>query len=77
MGETYEVNLLSNVHAVDNKTSVSKELTEQRKKRAADNKRRKGGRIVQETAVVHVAGRASYLHDGVVEEQEGTIDITV
>ncbi len=77
MGESYEVNLLSNVHAVENKTSVSKELTGRKRKQTAENKKRKPGRTISEAAVVHVAGRASYLHDAAVDEQEGTIDITV
>ena len=77
MGESYEVNLLSNVHAIENKTSVSKEFTNQKRKQTPPNRKRKKSRTVTDTDIVYVSGRSSYVHDVKIDEQEVTIDITV
>ncbi len=76
MSETYEVNLLRNVHAVDSRSSVSKEFPGLRRKQPRDDRKRRG-RYMAGNAVARVTGRESYVKDTIEDEQENTIDITV
>lgn len=77
MGESYEVNLLRNVHAVDSNSSVSKEFTGFKRKQVRDNRKKRDRHMAGSNTIPHVAGRESYLHDAVEDQQEGTIDITI
>jgi hypothetical protein len=76
MGESYEVNLLRNVHAVDSKSSVSKEFPGLKRKQAKDNRRRRGG-YTGKSEIARVSVRRGYEKETVENEQESTIDITV
>jgi|WetSurMetagenome_2_1015567.scaffolds.fasta_scaffold181164_2 hypothetical protein len=76
MSETYEVNLLRNVQAVDSKSSVSKEFSGLKRKQARDNRRRKSG-YTGRNIIPRVSGIGGYGNEAVENEQEGTIDITV
>jgi hypothetical protein len=76
MSETYEVNLLRNVHAVDNRSSVSKEFPGLKKKQVKDNRKRRGGSIGKNN-ILRVSGRGGYGNEAVKDEQESTIDITI
>jgi hypothetical protein len=76
MSETYEVNLLRNVHAVDSRSSVSKEFSGLKRKQEKDNRKRKSG-YTGKNIVPRVPVSGGY-GDGTAEkEQEGAIDITV
>jgi hypothetical protein len=76
MSETHEVNLLRNVHAVDGKSSVSKEFSGLRRKQAKNNRKRRDG-YTSRNSISRVPGRGGYGNEAVKDEQEGTIDITV
>ena len=76
MSETYEVNLLRNVHAVDSKSSVSKEFPGLKRKQVKDNRKRRGG-YSGRNIIPRVPGLGSYGNETVENEQEGAIDITV
>jgi hypothetical protein len=76
MSETYEVNLLRNVHAVDGKSSVSKEFSGLKRKQAKDNRKRRSG-YTGRNIVPRVSGLGNYGNEAVEDEQEGAIDITV
>jgi hypothetical protein len=77
MGESYEVNLLSNVHAVDSKSSVSKEFPGLKRKQARDNRKRRGGHTGRSEITRVSSLHGGYEKDTVENEQESTIDITV
>jgi hypothetical protein len=76
MSENYEVNLLRNVHAVDSKSSISKEFSGLKRKQAKDNRKRRGG-YTSRNSISRVPGRGGYGNEAVKDEQESTIDITV
>ena len=76
MGESYEVNLLRNVHAVDSKSSVSKEFPGLKRRQAKDNRKRRGG-YNGKSEITRVFVRGGYEKETVENEQESTIDITV
>ena len=75
MSETYEVNLLRNVHAIDGKSSIAKDFAELKRKQAKDNKKKNAGYnpkppVAGQRHIIYKGG-----HPG--EDEEGTIDITV
>jgi hypothetical protein len=76
MSENYEVNLLRNVHAVDSKSSVSKEFPGLKRKQVKDNRKRRGG-YTSRNSISRVSGRGGYGNEAAKDEQENTIDITV
>lgn len=76
MSETYEVNLLRNVHAVDGKSSVSKEFSGLKRKQAKDNRKRRSG-YTGRSIIPRVSRPVGNGNEAVENEQEGTIDITV
>jgi hypothetical protein len=76
MSETYEVNLLRNVHAVDSKSSVSKEFSGLKRKQAKDNRKRRSG-YAGRNVIPRISGSIGNGNEAVENEQEGTIDITV
>ena len=76
MGEGYEVNLLRNVHAVDSKSSVSKEFPGLKRRQAKDNRKRRGGHTGK-SEITRVFVRGGYEKETVENDQESTIDITV
>jgi hypothetical protein len=77
MSETYEVNLLRNVHAVDSKSSVSKEFTGLKRKQAKDNRKKRGGYAPHGDDAFGVPGHGDQGHEPVDDEQKGRIDITI
>jgi len=77
MSEKYEVNLLRNVHAVDSRSSVSKEFTGLKRKQAKDNRKKRGGYTIPRENVLRVSGHGGYGHEIVDDEQECKIDITI
>lgn len=77
MSEAYEVNLLRNVHAVDSKSSVSKEFTGLKKKQAKDNRKKRSGYAAHRDNVSGVSEHGSCGQEPVDNEQEGRIDITI
>ena len=77
MGESYEVNLLRNVHAVDSKSSVSKEFPGLKRKQARANRKRRSG-YTGRSEITRVSSlRGGYEKETVENDQESTIDITV
>jgi hypothetical protein len=77
MGEGYEVNLLSNVHAVDSKSSVSKEFPGLKRKQARENRKRRGG-CNSRSEITRVSSlHGGYEKETAENEQESTIDITI
>jgi hypothetical protein len=77
MSETYEVNLLRNVHAVDSRSSVSKEFVGLKRKQVKDNRKRKDGHTAGRNNILQITGRGSYMHDAAEDEREGAVDITI
>jgi len=77
MSESYEVNLLRNVHAVDSRSSVSKEFTGLKRKHARDNRKKRGGYASSGESVLRVSGHGGYGHEIVDDEQEVKVDITI
>ncbi len=76
MSETYEVNLLRNVHAVDSKSSVSKEFTGLKRKQVKDNRKKRSG-YTGKNNVARVSAHGGYGNEAVEDERKSTIDITV
>ena len=76
MSETYEVNLLRNVHAVDSKSSVSKEFTGLKRKQVKDNRKKRSG-YTGKNNVARVSAHGAYGNEAVEDERKSTIDITV
>jgi hypothetical protein len=76
MSENYEVNLLRNVHAVDSRSSVSKEFSGLKRKQAQGNRKRRSG-YTGRNAIPRVSGPVNNGNEAVENEQKGTIDITV
>ncbi len=76
MSETYEVNLLRNVQAVDSKSSISKEFSSLKRKQVKDSRKRKS-RETGKNSILRVSAHGGYGNEVVEDEQEGTIDITV
>jgi hypothetical protein len=77
MSETCEVNLLRNVHAVDGKSSVSKEFSGLKRKQVKDNRKRKDRHTAGRNDILHGTGRRSYISDAAEDEREGVVDITI
>ena len=75
MSETYEVNLLRNVHAIDGKSSIAKDFAELKRKQARDNKKKGTGNNPRPPVTGQRHIRYEGGHPG--EDEEGTIDITV
>jgi hypothetical protein len=77
MGESYEVNLLRNVQAVDGKSSVSKGFPDLKRKQARDNRKRRDRYTSRSEAARVSSLRGGYEKETVENEKESTIDITV
>jgi hypothetical protein len=77
MGESYEVNLLRNVHAVDSKSSVSKEFPGLKRKQARDNRKRRDGYTGRSENSGVSSLRGGHEKETVENELESTIDITI
>jgi hypothetical protein len=76
MSESHEVNLLRNVHAVDSRSSVSKEFAGLKRKQAKDNRKRKN-EYAGKNNITRASIHGGYGIRATYDEQESTIDITV
>jgi hypothetical protein len=76
MSETYEVNLLRNVHAVDSKSSISKEFTGLKRKQAKDSRKRRNG-LTGKNVIIRISAHGGYGNETAEDGQENTIDITI
>ena len=76
MSENYEVNLLRNVHAVDSKSSISKEFTGLKRKQAKDSRKRRSG-LTDKNVITRISAHGGYGNETAEDEQESTIVITI
>jgi hypothetical protein len=76
MSETYEVNLLRNVHAVDSGSSVSKEFAGLKRKQAKDNRKKRNG-YTGKNNIARTSAHGGYGIEAAEDGQESRIDITV
>jgi hypothetical protein len=76
MSETYEVNLLRNVHPVDGRSSVSKEFVGLKRKQAKDSRKKRSG-YTGKNNIARTSAHGGYGIEAAEDEQESTIDITV
>jgi hypothetical protein len=75
MGETFDINLLSNIQGLDKKSSISKEFVQLKRKSMSDRRKRPGH--YQLKGLLIESDRTDR-DDGADEEaSKGAIDITV
>jgi hypothetical protein len=75
MSETHEINLLRNVHAVDSRSSVSKEFVGLKRKQTKDSRKKRSG-YAGKSNIARIS-HGGYVIEASEDEQESTIDITV
>jgi hypothetical protein len=75
MSDTHEVNLLRNVNAIASQSSVSKEFPGLKRNQSRDSRKKRGGYAVK-IGIPCISGHGD-CENKTVNEQEGTIDITI